>query len=150
MGIPGLEPEHLSAITEHTAASIHGLADMHPDIPIFSAVVIAYFEFNRYARKEQTLRQAMTALTIKLGSRAAAITIASIVGISLVTAAGTLTAAGPFLAGAAVTGAMGGRLVGDGFLRSGWPGRAADWIDGAIGKRLIRGTHLGSQGGSLA
>jgi hypothetical protein len=117
IGIGGLENDSLVHITEQTASSLEDLAQLGPDVPIVSGIVISFLELRRCVNGTCTLNQALTSITVKVGSRAAAISLASFVAVAIAASAGILATSGPFLAGAAVTGSLGSRLIAARLLR---------------------------------
>jgi|GEM_PF-6575607 len=111
IGINDLDNDHLTQITAQTAVSIQDLSHIEPGLPIFSSMVITIGELRRCQRGELSWSEASRNVALRVGSREAAMLLMTTLAIGVAAAAGTLPVAGPFVAGAGLVGALGGREI---------------------------------------
>jgi hypothetical protein len=116
VGLSNLDNEYLTTITNQTTVSIDDLFHLAPEVPVISALVIGCAQIRRHMNGEITLAEAVTNLTISVGSRRAAIFVLTTTAVGIAAAAGTLPFAGPFVAGAAITGFLAGREISERIL----------------------------------
>jgi hypothetical protein len=117
IGISGLENSDLVGHTVDTASSLQDLAHLGPDFPVVSGILITFIELRKYSSGKCTLNQALTCISVKVGSRAAAISLATFVAVGLAASAGILPIAGPAIAGTVITASIGSRLIANRLLR---------------------------------
>jgi hypothetical protein len=132
LGLHDLANDHLVDLTNQTAVSIADLAHIAPGVPVISGIVVTVQQLERVRKSEIGISEAVANITAAVGSREGAMLLCATVSVGVAAAAGLLPVAGPFIAGATVTGALGGREIGERLMHMRIPGLIAARLTAAL------------------